>query len=169
MASEILPEQPVTFGISPTDKSGTPISAAAYELVLVCKRLYCHQSNCSTFFPYLSHIKGESFHQREKKVGEEEEEEEEGGTLRPIVTTGTKIEPNSKFCSHCGKPASLAAPPTAGSGTSDSSSRARNTRSKKKIAGIVILVIIGIFGGLLALSVAVVGTGVITPPSNTSA
>jgi hypothetical protein len=32
---QILPEQPVTFGIRITDKSDTPVSAAAYELVLV--------------------------------------------------------------------------------------------------------------------------------------
>ena len=34
---QILPEQPVTFGIRITDKSDTPVSAAAYELVLVDK------------------------------------------------------------------------------------------------------------------------------------
>jgi hypothetical protein len=34
---QILPGQPVTFGIKLTDKSGTPVSAAAYELVLVDK------------------------------------------------------------------------------------------------------------------------------------
>ncbi len=80
---------------------------------------------------------------------------------------GTRIEPNSKFCSNCGRPTSLAATaqPAVG-GTSGI--RVRKTRSRKKIAGIVILVIIGIFGGLLTLSVALVGTGVITPPSNTS-
>jgi hypothetical protein len=32
---KILPQQPVTFGIRVTDKSDTPVSAAAYELVLV--------------------------------------------------------------------------------------------------------------------------------------
>jgi hypothetical protein len=31
---QILPQQPVTFGIRITDKSDTPVSAAAYELVL---------------------------------------------------------------------------------------------------------------------------------------
>ena len=34
---QILPQQPVTFGIRITDKSDTPVSAAAYELVLVDK------------------------------------------------------------------------------------------------------------------------------------
>ena len=34
---QILPQQPVTFGIRITDKSDTPVSAAAYELVLVYK------------------------------------------------------------------------------------------------------------------------------------
>jgi hypothetical protein len=34
---QILPQQPVTFGIRITDKSDTPASAAAYELVLVDK------------------------------------------------------------------------------------------------------------------------------------
>lgn len=34
---QILPQQPVTFGIRITDKSDTPVSAAAYELILVDK------------------------------------------------------------------------------------------------------------------------------------
>jgi hypothetical protein len=34
---QILPQQPVTFGIRITDKSDTPVSAAAYELALVDK------------------------------------------------------------------------------------------------------------------------------------
>lgn len=34
MAGTDLPEQPVTFGIRITDKSNTPVSTAAYELVL---------------------------------------------------------------------------------------------------------------------------------------
>jgi hypothetical protein len=34
---QILPQQPVTLGIRITDKSDTPVSAAAYELVLVDK------------------------------------------------------------------------------------------------------------------------------------
>jgi hypothetical protein len=37
---QILPEQPVTFGIRITDKSDTPVSAAAYELVLVDKLVF---------------------------------------------------------------------------------------------------------------------------------
>lgn len=85
-----------------------------------------------------------------------------------MASVGQKLNQLQSFVP-TGKPISLAAAPTAGSGTSSSSSsRARKTRSKKKIAGIVILVVIGIFGGLLALSVALVGTGVIPPPSNTS-
>jgi hypothetical protein len=34
---QLLPQQPVTFGIRITDKSDTPVSSAAYELVLVDK------------------------------------------------------------------------------------------------------------------------------------
>lgn len=62
---------------------------------------------------------------------------------------GAKIEPNSKFCSNCGKPTSLA--PSQPATGSTNSGRIRKKRSKKKVAGIVILSIIGIFGGLLAL------------------
>jgi hypothetical protein len=77
---------------------------------------------------------------------------------------GAKIEPNSKFCSNCGRPTSLAAAPTAGGGTS--SGRVRKTRSKKKTAGIVILVIIGIFGALIAIGLSTTTTTTtITPGS----
>jgi hypothetical protein len=33
----VFPEQPVTFGVSVADKSGSPIPAATYELVVVDK------------------------------------------------------------------------------------------------------------------------------------
>jgi uncharacterized membrane protein YvbJ len=74
---------------------------------------------------------------------------------------GAKIGPNSKFCSNCGKPISLApAVPTA-SGTDNSEGRKKT--SKKKIAGIVILIILGIFGVLIAIGASLSSTTTTTP------
>jgi hypothetical protein len=67
---------------------------------------------------------------------------------------GAKIEPTSKFCSSCGKATSMGAAALPGGG----SSRTRKKTSKKKIAGIVFLVIIGIFGALIAIGLSINST-----------
>ena len=71
---------------------------------------------------------------------------------------GAKVEPNSRFCSNCGKPISLAA---AAAGGTDSS-KAQKKTSKKKIAGIVLLVIIGFFGVLIAIGASLSTTTMTT-------
>jgi hypothetical protein len=68
---------------------------------------------------------------------------------------GSKIEPTSRFCSNCGKPISLSEVPSA---SGDTSSGAQKARSKKKIAGIVIIVIVGIFGALIAIGLSLSST-----------
>lgn len=71
---------------------------------------------------------------------------------------GTKIEPNSRFCSNCGRPTALPAATPASGGGIGSSRAPKKTRSKKKIAVIVILVIIGIFGALIAIGLSLSST-----------
>jgi zinc-ribbon domain len=54
------------------------------------------------------------------------------------IHCGAKIEPNSRFCSSCGKPTSLPAVPTPGGGT-NSSEKVRKKTNKKAIVGIVVI------------------------------
>lgn len=63
---------------------------------------------------------------------------------------GAKNEPNSKFCSNCGKAASLPTPPTAGAGMG-SSNVGRKKTNKRKIVGIVVITLLVFFGALYAL------------------
>lgn len=64
---------------------------------------------------------------------------------------GTKIEPTSKFCSHCGKPLSLAAAPTAAGGGTNSSEKVRKKTNKKVIVGIVVITLIVAVGVVYAM------------------
>jgi uncharacterized membrane protein YvbJ len=77
-----------------------------------------------------------------------------------LYPCGAKIEPSSKFCPSCGRATSLAAAPAA----DGSSSKARKKTSKKKIAGIVILVTIGIFGALIAIGLSLSSITITTTP-----
>ncbi len=63
---------------------------------------------------------------------------------------GSKVEPNSKFCSNCGKPTSLPAAPMANSGRG-SDDKIRKKTNKTKILGIVVITLLVFFGALYAL------------------
>lgn len=61
---------------------------------------------------------------------------------------GTRIEPNSKFCSNCGKPTSL--PAAAAPVASSSDTRAEKKKDRKVIAVIVIIVLFVTIGAVYA-------------------